>query len=250
MGNARFGGKVAIVTGGARGMGASHARAFVAEGGRVVVTDMLEEEGRALAAELGEAALFIVHDVASEAGWAQVISSCESRFGPATVLVNNAGIGNMPFFVEDMPLAEWQRVIDVNLTGQFLGMRAVIPGMKRAGGGSIVNISSIAGLQGAPMGGAYVASKFGIRGLTRTAALELGDVGIRVNSVHPGYIRTPILGELEEAGPSQRDLAIKRFGRPEEVTRLVLFLASEDASYCTGSEFTIDGGWTAGGPIG
>lgn len=250
MSNARFAGKVVIITGGARGMGASHARAFVDEGARVVMTDLLEEEGNALAVALGSNTLFLKHDVASEKDWSQVVATAEKRFGPVSVLINNAGIGGLPAFVEDVPVAEWQRILDVNLTGAFLGMRAVIPGMKRAASGSIVNVSSIAGLQGAPYGAAYVASKFGMRGLTRAAALELGDFGIRVNSIHPGYVRTPILGDLDETAPSQRDLAIKRFGRPEEVTRMVLFVASDEASYSTGSEFVIDGGWTAGGPIG
>lgn len=245
----RFAGKVVLVTGGARGMGEAHCRAFVEEGARVVLTDVLEKEGTSLAAELGKDALFLQHNVSSEEDWARVISATESRFGPVSILVNNAGIG-AGSRLEDTKLADWQRVIDVNLTGVFLGMRAAIPGMKGAGGGAIVNISSIAGLMGAPYLPAYVASKFGVRGLTKSAALELGDFGIRVNSVHPGYIRTPILGPTKEEGTVQRDLAIKRFGRPEEVTRLVLFLASDESSYTTGSEFVIDGGWTAGGPIG
>jgi len=245
----RFEDTVVIVTGAARGMGAAHAEAFAAEGALVVLTDLLDE-GRDVAERIGEKAIFVHHDVTSEEGWSELVTRAEEAFGPVGVLVNNAGVGHARLAIEDLPLAEWHRTIDIDLTGVFLGIKTVVPSMHKAGGGAIVNVSSVAGLQGYPLRGAYAAAKFGLRGLTKVAALELGDANIRVNSIHPGYIRTPLLGNLDETGPARRDLAIKRFAQPEEVSRMVLFLASAEASYSTGSEFVIDGGWTAGGPIG
>jgi 3alpha(or 20beta)-hydroxysteroid dehydrogenase len=233
---------VAIVSGGARGMGAEHVRGLVAAGARVVFGDVLDDEGAALAAEVGDAARYVHLDVTSEDDWNAAVALAESTFGPVGALVNNAGIVTWNT-IEAMSLDDWRRTIDINLTGVWLGMHCVIPSMKRAGGGAIVNISSTAGLQGYGNIGAYVASKWGVRGLTKTAALELGPAGIRVNSVHPGPIRTPMTAGLAD------DLSlaqpIPRKGEPAEVTALVLFLLT-DATYSTGHEFVIDGGAAVG----
>lgn len=235
-------GTVAIVTGGARGMGASHVRGLVGRGARVVIADVLDAEGSALAAELGDDTVFVHHDVTDESQWQAVVARAEERFGPVATLVNNAGIVTWGS-IEDMPVSDWQRTIDINLTGVWLGMHTVIPSMKRAGGGNIVNISSTAGLQGYGSIGAYVASKWGVRGLTKTAALELGPVGIRVNSIHPGPIRTAMTsGTWETAGRGQ---PIDRIGEPEEVTAMLLFIL-EGATYSTGHEFIVDGGHVVG----
>ena len=192
----RLGGRTAIITGAAQGMGAAHARLFVAEGARVVLTDVLEEQGRALADELGEAAIFCALDVSDAAGWAKAVALAEQNFGAVDILVNNAGILGPRAEIVDLDEADFLRVVGVNLVGTFLGMKAVIPSMLRAGGGSIVNISSMAGLvavDGFP-NAAYVASKFALRGVTKAAAAEYGARGIRVNSVHPGYVLTPMTG--------------------------------------------------------
>ncbi len=235
-------GSVAIVTGGARGMGASHVRGLAARGAKVVVADVLDEEGSALADELGDSAVYVHLDVTDEAQWQAAVSQAEVRFGPVGVLVNNAGIVTWGT-IEDMALADWKRVIDINLTGTWLGMHTVAPSMRRAGGGCIVNISSTAGLQGYGNLGAYVASKWGVRGLTKTAALELGAAGIRVNSIHPGPIRTPMTaGMWDTAG---RGMPISRIGEPEEVTAMLLFIL-EGATYSTGHEFIVDGGAIVG----
>ena len=244
----RLGCKTAIITGAAQGMGAAHARLFVAEGARVVLTDVLEKQGRALAEELGEAATFCAHDVSDAAGWAKAVALAERQFGAVDILVNNAGILGPRAEIVDLDEADFTRVLGVNLVGTFLGMKAVIPSMLRAGGGSIVNISSMAGLvavDGFP-NAAYVASKFALRGVTKAAAAEYGARGIRVNSVHPGYVLTPMTGA---AGDKLRARAestmLKRIGEPEEVSRLVLFLASDEASLITGAEHVIDAGVTA-----
>ncbi|ETT66962.1 glucose 1-dehydrogenase [Paenibacillus sp. FSL H8-0457] len=237
----RLNGKVVVITGAARGMGATHVRRFVTEGAKVVFTDILEEEGRKLQDELGPNSLYIKHNVADESEWQAVIKQAETAFGSINVLINNAGIDLPAVDLEEVSVAQYQRVIDVNQLSVFLGMRYVVPSMRKAGGGSIVNISSLAGIVGAYKKIAYTASKFAVRGMTKAAALELGDYGIRVNSVHPGFIRTPmtealINDELEASFP------IRRVGHPEEVTNLVLYLASDESSYSTGSEFVIDGG--------
>lgn len=240
----RLDGKVALITGAARGQGAATARRFVAEGASVVITDVLDDEGKALADELG--AQFRHLDVSQEDEWAAAVAA----FDPITVLVNNAGILHFSLLA-DTTLADYERVIRVNQIGTFLGMRAVVPGMIAAGGGSIINTSSIEGLAAAPMLVAYTGSKFAIRGMTKAAALELGDKGIRVNSVHPGLIDTQMLPTA--LGGIQVDLtrlakrvALRRAGQAEEIASLITFLASDESSYCTGSEFVADGGATAG----
>jgi 3alpha(or 20beta)-hydroxysteroid dehydrogenase len=239
----RFSGKTAIISGGARGMGASHSRAIVAEGGNVIIADVLDVDGKELALELGEAASFAHLDVTDAAAWAAAVALAEETYGPVSVLVNNAGVLAQGPIVDGTP-EEFRRVLDINLTGVYLGMRATVPSMRKAGGGSIVNISSTAGLIGYAYVGAYVASKWGVRGLTKAAALELGPDNIRVNSVHPGPIRTPMTAEIGDDVTEGQPIA--RFGEPEEVSRVVCFLASDDASYSTGSEFIVDGGQVTG----
>lgn len=239
---ARFENTVAIVTGGARGMGASHARGLVAEGAKVVFGDILDEEGKKLEEELGDSSLYVHLDVTQPSQWADAVSTTEKLFGPVDLLVNNAGI--VAFGpIDKMAPEEFRRVIDINLFGTFLGMQEVIPSMRKAGKGVIINISSTAGLMGYANIGAYTASKWGVRGLTKAAAMELGTDGIRVVSIHPGPIRTPMTDGIgDEMCQTQ---PIKRFGEPEEVTKLVLFLAAE-ATYSTGSEFVVDGGAVLG----
>jgi 3alpha(or 20beta)-hydroxysteroid dehydrogenase len=241
----RLDGKVAIITGGARGQGAAEARLFVAEGAKVLIGDVLDDEGRAVAAELGHAAVYVHLDVTDEAQWAAAVALAEERFGPVDVLVNNAGI--LLFQALDTTeRADFDRVLQVNVTGVFLGMKAVAPSMDSAGGGSIVNISSTAGLQGLPRLGAYVASKWAVRGLTKSAAIDLGHRGIRVNSVHPGGIDTPMLRGTSPDAPFYKRLPVPRMGTPEEAARAVLFLASDESRYTTGAELAVDGGASCG----
>ena len=244
----RLEGKIAIVTGAARGMGASHSRYFVREGARVVLTDTRVAEGQALAEELGKKALFVEHDVTKASDWQRVVSVSEEAFGPVNVLVNNAGILGAMAATADISEEDYLRVIAVNQHSVYLGMHAVIPSMLRAGGGSIVNISSIAGLvanYGFPSL-AYVASKFAVRGMTKAAAVEYGPQGIRVNSVHPGFIMTPMMVEAtnEEGGDALALIPLRRIAEPEEVSNLVLFLASDESSYISGAEHVIDAGMT------
>jgi 3alpha(or 20beta)-hydroxysteroid dehydrogenase len=240
---ARFEGKVALVTGAARGMGASHAEGLVAEGAKVVICDVLDDAGEALAARLGSTARFEHLDVTDEQGWRGVVAAAEAWAGGVDILVNNAGI-ILYGGVEDQTPADFRRQLEVNLVGHFLGMHTVVPAMRRRGGGSIVNVASVSGIMGFSGGIGYAASKFGIRGITRGAALDLAGTGIRVNAVHPGTIRTPMsetaTDDLFSAQP------ITRRGEPAEVTAMVLFLASDDASYCTGAEYVVDGGMTTG----
>jgi 3alpha(or 20beta)-hydroxysteroid dehydrogenase len=239
----RVDGRVAIVTGGARGLGAAQARLLADEGASVVVTDVLAERGRALADEIGGRARFVDHDVTDPAGWSDVVRAAEEAFGPVSVLVNNAGILHEEP-LESLDEADYRRVVEVNQVGVFLGMRAVLPSMRRAGGGSIVNISSVAGIVGFPGFLGYVASKWAIRGMTKAAALELAGDGIRVNSVHPGVIDTEMTKGLSAADAAVAAQPIPRKGRPEEIARLVCFLASDESSFSTGSEFVADGGLT------
>jgi 3alpha(or 20beta)-hydroxysteroid dehydrogenase len=212
----RLEGKVAIITGAARGMGAAGARQFVAEGAKVLLGDVLDDEGQALADSLGDAAVYQRLDVADAQAWADAVETATSTFGRLDVLVNNAGIFRRCPLV-DLDIEEWSTVVAINQTGVFLGMKAVVPSMIEAGGGSIVNISSIDGLIGSSQSLAYVASKFAVRGMTKVAALELGAVGIRVNSVHPGGVATPMVSEAlsdDEAAGMFAAMPLGRIGRP------------------------------------
>jgi 3alpha(or 20beta)-hydroxysteroid dehydrogenase len=245
----RLQGKVAIVTGAARGMGAAHARGFVAQGAKVILTDVRAELGAGIAAELGDDAIFVEHDVASRDGWRRVVEAGERKFGTVNVLVNNAGILGPIEKTADISEADYLHVIAVNQHSVFLGMQAVIPSMLRAGVGSIVNISSISGIvanYGAPSV-AYVGSKFAIRGMSKATAMEYGRDNIRVNSVHPGFILTPMMveGTDENGGDAPKIIPMGRVAKPEEVTNLVVFLASDEASYITASEYVIDAGLSA-----
>lgn len=239
--------KVALISGGARGQGAAEARCLAAEGSRVVIGDLRHDEGKALAEEIGDACRFVELDVTDAASWDEAIDAANSAFGGLDVLVNNAGIaGFTPIINGD--INEYKKVIDVNQLGVYLGMRAVAPVMKKHGG-SIINISSIDGLIGMPFVAAYVASKFAVRGMTKVAAIELARYGIRVNSVHPGYIDTAMVREPmgdELAESLAKGVPLRRLGMPDEIAELVLYLASDASAYCTGSEFVIDGGVTAG----
>lgn len=243
-------GKVALITGAARGQGEAEARLFVEEGARVVMADVLDGEGQVVAKDLGEAARYCHLDVTSEVGWTAAVDLATSEFGRLDVLVNNAGIFRLS------PLAatsidDYMAVINVNQVGVFLGMRAVIPAMTANRSGSIVNISSIDGLVGMAASVSYVASKFAVRGMTKVAALELGSFGIRVNSIHPGGIDTPMI-QIDGIDPALLDqmmsqrVPLGRVGKPIEIARMAAFLASDDSSYSTGSEFVADGGMTAG----
>jgi 3alpha(or 20beta)-hydroxysteroid dehydrogenase len=237
----RLDGKVALITGAARGQGAAEARLFVAEGAKVLLTDLLDDDGRALADELGDAARYRHHDVSSPDDWAAAVDEAVSAFGTLDVLVNNAGIHSV-VPIEDETFERFQQIIAVNLYGTWHGMRAALPALRAAGGGSIVNISSLAGMKGFPGHGSYGASKWAVRGLTKTAAREFGHDGIRVNSVHPGAIATDLLPEASRAEGTFGALPVGRAGQAEEVANLVLFLASDESSYITGSEHVIDGG--------
>jgi 3alpha(or 20beta)-hydroxysteroid dehydrogenase len=240
----RLTGKVALISGGARGMGAAHAKALVAEDARVVLGDILDEEGATLAKELGDSAAYVHLDVREPEQWQAAVAEAVDRFGSLNVLVNNAGIVNGNRLV-DFELSEWQRIIDINLTGTFLGMRAATPAMIEAGGGSVVNISSVEGMRGSPGLHGYTATKFAVRGLTKSTALELAQYGIRVNSIHPGLIRTP----MTEGIPADfLQIPLGRAADPSEVSALVTYLASDESSYSTGAEFIIDGGLTVGVP--
>ncbi len=240
----RVDGKVALISGGARGMGASHARALVAGGAKVVTGDILDDEGIALAKELGVAARFVHLDVTQPDQWKAAVDIALSEFGMLNVLINNAGIinGNN---LRTFPLADWQKIIDINLTGTFLGMQVAVEPMIAAGGGSIINISSVEGLRGSPLLYGYVASKYGVRGLAKAAALELAQYKIRVNSIHPGLIRTPMTAGIPE---DFLQIPLGRGAEPGEVSACVVYLASDESSYSTGGEFLVDGGLTAGIP--
>ena len=243
----RLEGKTALITGGARGQGAAEARLFAEEGANVVLTDVLDEDGERTADAIG--ADYLHHDVTSEAEWASVVSRAVELHGGLDVLVNNAGIYGPSFLIE-CELDEFRRVIEVNQVGVFLGMREVAPAMIERGGGSIVNISSVAGMRAGASGFAYGASKWAVRGMTKSAAVTLGRHGIRVNSIHPGVIDTPMLGDTRMDDPAVLQglverVPLGRIGQPEEVAKLALFLASDESSYSTGSEFVVDGGLMA-----
>ena len=244
----RLDGKVALITGAARGQGEAEARQFVEEGAKVALTDVLTDEGEKVAAELGDAAVFLPLDVTSEEAWAKAVETTISELGGLDVLINNAGIAIFSPITETT-VEEYRLILEVNQVGVFLGMKAVVPHMSTNGGGSIINISSIDGLVGTQGAIAYSATKFAVRGMTKTAALELGPVGIRVNSVHPGIIETPMVQapELQELIPLFTPrVPLGRRAEASEVAKLVAFLGSDESAYCTGAEFTIDGGITAG----
>ncbi|MFJ3709603.1 glucose 1-dehydrogenase [Streptomyces sp. NBC_01267] len=236
-------GKVVVITGAGRGQGAAEARLFVADGARVVLTDVREDEGAEVADSLGDQALFVRHDVAEPASWSEVVGAARARFGRIDALVNNAALWRVAA-VEDETLANFTALVQVNLLGPFLGIKAVLPSLREAGGGSVVNISSTAGLVGIPGHAAYGSTKFGLRGLTRSCALDLAKYGIRVNSVHPGAIDTPMTADV--AGRDWSHVPLRRMGRPQEVGELVRFLVSDASSYITGTEFPVDGGLTTG----
>lgn len=244
----RLDGKVALISGGARGIGGTTARLFIREGARVALGDVLDAEAKALAAELGDAATALHLDVTSEDDWAGAVRQTEARFGRLDVLLNNAGILRFSSIVDTTP-DDFMAIVRVNQLGVFLGMRAAVPAMRRAGGGSIVNVSSVEGLSGMPTLAAYASTKFAVRGLTKVGAVELGPHKIRVNAVCPGGIDTPM---VRGSGTEGMDLdkifagvPLGRAGRPEDVANVMLFLASDESAYCSGAEVLIDGGVTS-----
>lgn len=239
---ARVSGKVALISGGARGLGAAMARRLVEEGAQVVIGDVLSEEGKDLAAELGDACRYVNLDVTRAQHWDSAVATAVDEFGGLDVLVNNAGIVNFGS-VEEYTLESWNTIIAVNLTGVFLGIKAAVPVIIRSKAGSIINVSSTAGLQGYEALPGYVAAKFGVRGLTKAVALDLGKYNVRVNSVHPGAIATPMTAGLDLP---QNHVALHRIGQATEVANLVLFLASDESSFSTGAEFLTDGGELSG----
>ncbi|MER6100361.1 SDR family oxidoreductase [Streptomyces sp. NPDC001728] len=241
----RLDGRTALVTGGARGIGAAIARTFAGEGASVTIADVLQEEGQALAADLGTRVRYQHLDVTSPDDWTAALADTEGSYGPVSLLVNNAGIVDFGTIEEQSPQS-FRRVIDVNLYGAWLGIHTLAPALRRAHGGAVINISSTAGLMGYANLGAYVASKWGLRGLTKTAALELAADGVRVCSIHPGPISTPMTADMDDSMTAAQP--IPRWGTPDEVAAMALFLAT-GATYSTGSEFVIDGGATTGSMI-
>jgi len=244
--------RVALITGGARGQGEAAARLFHREGARVVIADVLEEQGKALEQELGDRALFVRLDVTTEDDWRNAVAVTLERFGGLNILVNNAGILKLAGLF-DMSLDDYMAVVNVNQVGCFLGIKIGGRAIVDSGGGSIVNTSSIGGLWGVPGGIAYSASKFAVTGMTKTAAIELGSSGVRVNSIHPGIVDTDMVrqyapdGSLADAAGAA--LPLGRVGKPDDIAALALFLASDESAFCTGSSFTADGGVMAGDMI-
>ena len=230
--------KVALITGGARGIGAASAQMLIAEGACVLIGDILDDVGTALAEDLGDAARYVHLDVTSASDWTAAVGTALDGFGTLNVLVNNAGIVQLGP-LKTLDVDRWQKVLDVNLTGPMLGTKTVIGPMIAAGGCSIINVSSIEGLRGAAYVHSYVASKWGLRGLTKSSALELASSNIRVNSIHPGFIRTPMTEHLPE---DMVTAPLGRPGTPDEVATFVVFLASDESSFSTGSEYVVDGG--------
>lgn len=230
--------KVVLISGGARNIGGASARMLVAEGAKVVIGDLLDEEGASLAEELGDSARYVHLDVTSEEEWAAAVAYTVAEFGRLDVLFNNAGIFNGGQ-LQRYKAEQWHQMLDVNLTGAFFGAKASADALIAAGGGSIINTSSIEGLRGTPWAHGYVASKWGLTGLTKSLAMELAPHGIRVNSIHPGRISTPATDQMPEG---LIPIPLGRAGRPEEVAAFVVFLASDESSFSTGSEFVVDGG--------
>ncbi len=245
----RLSGKIAIITGAAQGMGEAHAKAFVDHGAKVILTDLNVEAGQKLADSLGDAAIFVKQDVSKKADWDEVLAKGEAAFGPVNVLVNNAGVLGKIAATLDFAEEDYRFVTDINQIGVFLGMQAVLPSMIASGGGSIVNISSVAGMvaiYGAP-NLAYVGTKFAVRGMTKQIAVEYGKQNVRCNSIHPGYIRTPMMAAAtdEEGGDALSMIPLNRLADPIEVSNLAIFLACDESSFITGMEHVIDGGMTA-----
>lgn len=238
----RVDGKVALISGGARGMGAAHARRLVEEGARVVVGDIRDDEGNAVVAELGDAARYVRLDVTNPHDWVAAVDVAVQQFGGLDVLVNNAGIADFAP-IEEFTIEQWDRTIAINLSSAFYGIKAAIEPLKASGRGSIINISSTAGIKGYVERAGYNSAKFGLRGLTKNAALDLGRYNIRVNAVLPGLIRTPM---AEGSDWSQKHVALHRPAEAAEVADLVLFLASDESSFSTGADFVIDGGESVG----
>jgi 3alpha(or 20beta)-hydroxysteroid dehydrogenase len=247
---ARLSGKVAIISGAAQGMGAATARLFAAEGAKVVLGDVLEDKGRAVAAEIGDAALFVKLDVRSEEDWQAIVAAATQRFGKLDILVNNAAITHFSS-AEEMVKADAERVLAINVIGTMMGVKHAVPALKANGGGVIANISSVDGMRGCNGLTAYTASKWAVRGITKSYAYEFGPAGIRVVSIHPGGVNTEMGNPGNEAIDavnvrSFRRVPLQRIGEPEEIARVTLFVCSDDASYLSGAEIAVDGGWTAG----
>jgi 3alpha(or 20beta)-hydroxysteroid dehydrogenase len=246
----RLSGKVALITGAAQGMGEAHARLFVREGAKVILTDVNRDGGERLARDLGEDALFVEHDVSRSDDWSRVVEAGEGRFGPISALVNNAGVIGPVQGMLEFSEADFLKVCAINQLGVFLGMKAVLPSMIANGGGSIVNISSIAGMLGTKesSNAAYCASKWAVRGMSKLVAAQHGRHGIRVNSVHPGYILTPMMvAATDESGGGAADaIPLGRMAQPQEVSNVVLFLVSDEASFVSGAEHVVDGAMIAG----
>ncbi len=246
----RLDGKVVLISGAARGQGEAEARLFVAEGAQVVLGDIRDELGAKVAVDLADAAVYTHQDVRVEQDWADAVRLATDRYGRLDALINNAGVVRHQT-LERTTRQDYLDLVEVNQVGVFLGMRAVIPALRGNGGGSIVNIASIGGMSGMPMMSAYCATKYAVIGMSRSAAMELGPVGIRVNSICPGHIDTPMNQTPAKVDPKwlTRGLPLRRPGQADEVAWLALFLASDESSYCTGSEFVVDGGRLAGTPL-
>jgi 3alpha(or 20beta)-hydroxysteroid dehydrogenase len=237
--------KIAVITGAAQGMGESHARTLLKEGAKVVITDLNSEKGEALAKELGEDALFVKHDVTNEEDWKSVISETEATFGPINILVNNAGISFNKSF-QDITLDDYMKIVNINQVSVFLGMKYAQSSMAKANGASIINVSSMNGIVGGAVG--YTDTKFAVRGITKAGALEFAQDGIRVNSIHPGVVETPMVTEGDSYELIQeyaKTIPVGRMAQPQDISDLVLFLASDESRYSTGAEFLVDGGMVA-----
>ncbi len=252
----RVDGKVALVTGGASGLGAESARRLAREGAKVMLTDLAADAGQAVADEIldaGGTAAFLTQDVTDEARWGEVVAATLDRFGGIDVLVNSAGVGDGGQSILEATLEAWRRIVSINLDGTFLGVKTVAPIMVAAGRGSIINLSSILGKVGLPGASAYCASKGGVLMLTKSVALELAPLGVRVNSVHPGFIETPMVVNAFRRSENENEMrdtiisrhAMARLGVPREIADAIVFLASDESSFMTGSEMVVDGGYTA-----